>query len=381
MKISRLSLAIFAVFILAACVSGVQGQFQEQYVTPSSVYSTGAPIADRSPLQFSQFWSMAAEISPGNPISAPQQFEIASSIPSIIYLGEQMQTVPYAQYQFDPAYTSANSLWIAGKTAWTQYAVIPLGSAVSLYAISPMGGTGPLNFVDSNGQSYSHNYSFYPDSMFTFYADTAGRHILSFALNGQTSNQVVIDVASPSPQQGYQEPYQEPYPSYYPGYYPWYYSGSYYPVYVPSKSQVEIHKDDNIDGHHPDGTPKKDDKGGDKGGNNGGDDKKGDKGKHDKGDNSGGDDKGADKGWDDKGSGNDGHDHTRDVGNGNQNNNKGIGNRVGDTGWHNKGGEANGDKNHGKVGGNQGGANKPECGPGHHLENGECVADEVNATG
>lgn len=310
MQIIKLYFPLLSIFIFIACMPGVQGQFQEQYVTPSSGYSTSASasVADRSPFQFSQFWTMAAEISPGNPISAPQQFQIASNIPTTIYLGEQMQTVPYAQYRLYPAYTGANSLWIAGKTAWTQYAVIPLNSTVSIYAISPMSGSGSLNFVDSNGQTYSHNYLFYQNSVFTFHADTIGRHILSFALNSQTSNQVVIDVASPSAQPSYQEPY--------PSYYPWYYSEDYYPVYIHSKSHVEKPDRDNKppsgDNQPPDG------------------------------------------------------DNNPPAGNNNPpagNNNPPSGNNNLPSGENKPSGK-----------------NNPECGPGYHLENGKCVADEANTT-
>lgn len=108
-----------------------------------------------------------------------------------------MQTWPYSQYQFDPAHAGVNSLWIGGETAWTQYAVVPQGATVSLFAISPTGGVGALNYVDSAGQTYSHNYLLYPNSLLTFHADSIGRQTLSFALNGQASNQVVIDVTSP----------------------------------------------------------------------------------------------------------------------------------------------------------------------------------------
>ncbi len=117
-----------------------------------------------------------------------------------------MQPVPYSQYQSSPAYTGANSLWIKGSTAWTQYAEVPQGATLSLFAISPTGGSGSLTFVDSDGQIYSHNYIFYPNSLSTFYAGTIGRHTLSFAINGQSSNQVVIDVVLNTPSYQYPMP-------------------------------------------------------------------------------------------------------------------------------------------------------------------------------
>jgi hypothetical protein len=76
-----------------------------------------------------------------------------------------MQPAPYALYQSNPKYTGAKSLWIEGETAWTQYAVVPQVATVSLFAISPSGGSGLLAFEDSDGLTYSHNYFFYPNSL------------------------------------------------------------------------------------------------------------------------------------------------------------------------------------------------------------------------
>jgi hypothetical protein len=203
--------AAMSVIIIIACSSGVQGQFQGQYATP---YSTAASSADQNALQYSQFYTMTPGPALGNPIGAPQQFEITGNAPLNVYLGEQMQSVPYSQFQATPAYTGANSLWIKGATAWAQYAVVPQGAAVSLFAISPTGGIGS---VTSDGQTYS-NYGFYPNSLLTFYAGTIGRHTLSFAINGQLSNQIVIDVVGGA----YPQPINNP--GYYPGpgyYHPW----------------------------------------------------------------------------------------------------------------------------------------------------------------
>jgi hypothetical protein len=238
MKIYRLFSTLLAIIVIA-CLSGVQGQFQEQYSTPSSEYSTVAPSTSKDPLQYSQFYIMTSEPTPNNPIGAPQQFEIAGNMPSTVYLGEQMQPVPYSQYQSNPAYTRANALWIKGATAWTQYAAVPQGAIVSLFAISPTGGSGSLT---SDGQTYSNNYVFYPNSLLTFYAGTIGRHTLSFAIDGQSSNQVMIEVVGgtytqPNNNPGY---YSENYPGYYsenyPGYYPWDY---YYPSCPDGQQQCD----------------------------------------------------------------------------------------------------------------------------------------------
>ena len=224
MKLYRLFSTLLAVIVIV-CLFGVQGQFQEQYVTPTSGYSTAAQSAAQNPLQYSQFYTMTGPAL-SNPIGAPQQFEIAGNTPTIVYLGEQMQSVPYSQYQFDPAFTRANSLWIKGATNWAQYAVVPQGATLSLLLISPTGGSGSLNFLDSDGRTYSHNYLFYPNSLLTFYADKIGRHVLSFAINNQPSNQVVIDVVGTYTQSS---SYPGNYPEYYPEYYPGYNPGYYYP--------------------------------------------------------------------------------------------------------------------------------------------------------
>jgi hypothetical protein len=205
MKMHRLFQALLAL-ILLACVSGVQGQFQAQNVTPSIAQSTAAPTNSQNPSQFSEFYTMVPEPASSDPIGAPQQFSIGGSTPTTLYFGEQMQSMPYPQYQSNPAYTGANSLWIKGSTNWAQYAAVPQGATVSLFAISPTGGSGTLTFVDSGGQTYSHNYYFYPNSLFTFKASTIGRNTLVFAINGQSSNQVVIDVVGNAPSYQYSMP-------------------------------------------------------------------------------------------------------------------------------------------------------------------------------
>ena len=171
---------------------GIRGQ----YVTPSS------GNASRDPSQYTEFYAMTAGPANGDPIGAPQQFETSGIMPTTVYLGEQMQPVPYSQYWSSPAHTIANSLWIKGITSWIQYAVVPQGATVTLVAFSPTGGIGTLTVVDSSGQTSSKNYIFYPNSIFTFYTYTNGRHILSLAVNGQSSNQVVIDAVGTCAQPG-----------------------------------------------------------------------------------------------------------------------------------------------------------------------------------
>jgi hypothetical protein len=183
--------------------------------------------ATGSPFEYSQFYTMTPGSVPSNAISAPQQIEIAGNIPTHVYLGEQMQSVSYNQYQSYRSYFGGNSLWIKGATAWTQYAVVPQGATVSLLAISSTGGVG--SFI-LDGQIYSNSYIFYPNSQLTFYAGTIGRHMLYFAVNGIASNQLVIDVVAGSSymQPNYYPGYSYPPPNYYPGYYLYYPWDDYY---------------------------------------------------------------------------------------------------------------------------------------------------------
>lgn len=98
------------VLIVITCFFGVQGQFQEQYATPSSGYSAAAPSSARDPWYYSQFYTMTSGLAPSNAIGAPQPFEVAGDLPSALYFGEQMQPVPHSQYRSNPAYAGANSL-------------------------------------------------------------------------------------------------------------------------------------------------------------------------------------------------------------------------------------------------------------------------------
>jgi hypothetical protein len=118
------------------------------------------------------------------------QFNLTGKTPTSVYFGIQMQQVSYPTYQ---STASGNALWIQGARDWSQYAVVPQGSMVSLLATTPNGGSGNLILVDASGQNYS--YFFYPVSQLGFYADVPGRHALSFVADGVASNIVVIDVS------------------------------------------------------------------------------------------------------------------------------------------------------------------------------------------
>ena len=171
--------------------------------------------------QYSQYYQLISGPTPSNKISAPEQYDITGHTPNTVYLTTQNQAVPFSRYQTNTKY-AGNSLWIQGTTNWAQYAVVPQGSTVSLLAISPAEGIGNLNFMDYDGQMYNYNFYFYPESHLTFYADKAGRHVLSFASGNRSSNVVIIDVMGaytppsnylPTPVtyfSGYNNPYYNP---------------------------------------------------------------------------------------------------------------------------------------------------------------------------
>lgn len=215
MKNHRLFQALITLILLTS-LSGVQGQYNASMVESSAAASG----ASQATAQYAQFYTMNVGSAPGAHVGAPQQYDMTATMPNTVYFGNQMQSVPFSQYQSNPTYGVSNSLWIKGATAWSQYAVVPIGSNVPLLAISSTGGgSGLLNIMDSNGQTYSYNYFFYPNSELSFYADTPGRHTLSFVIGGVTSNTVVIDVAGTitmtyNPAGSYYPP-----TSNYPGYY------------------------------------------------------------------------------------------------------------------------------------------------------------------
>ena len=186
MKMNRLLSTLLA-FILLACLSGVQGQ----YVTPVNGSST-MPNAGQNTSQYSQFYTALTGSVPSAHVLPPVQFNLTGKTPVSVYFGIQMQQVPYSTYQ---STASGNALWIQGATDWSQYAVVPQGTMVSLLAISPNEGSGNFILVDSNGQNNTYSYFFYPTSQLGFYADAPGRHTLSFIVGGVASNSVIIDAS------------------------------------------------------------------------------------------------------------------------------------------------------------------------------------------
>lgn len=183
MKLSRFFPALLVLIVFAGSF-GAQGQ----YATSSSTSTVQVGATS-----YTQYYAMPGS-APSTHISVPVQFDITGRVPANLYFSTLNQAVPYSQYMSNAANSGVYSLWIQGATDWSQYAAVPQGATVSLMAVSPAGGSGYLNEMRPDGTTYNSNFYFFPYSMFTFYADTIGRHVLSFVINGQVSNTVIIDV-------------------------------------------------------------------------------------------------------------------------------------------------------------------------------------------
>ncbi len=148
--------------------------------------------------KFSQYYRKVSK-APEKPLTAPTKFELQGQEPVTLYFGSAQKAVPYQQYQSYALTTGLNSLWIMGQSSWTEYAVVPQGSGLTLIADSPSGGYGYLYEVYPDGTLDTNSYSFYPYNQIGFYADQVGQHLLFFVINGQPSNVIVIDVVAYQP--------------------------------------------------------------------------------------------------------------------------------------------------------------------------------------
>lgn len=167
----------------------------------------GNPPSGSFDLKFSQYYSFSKGPASKKHIEAPKKHELKDKTPATLYFSYQMQAIPYSQYENYPAYTGGNSLWILGATSWTQYAQVPQGSSLSLLATSSTGGNGYLYEMTPEGALDKDSFYFFTgDSQIDFYADTIGKHIMLFIIDGQVSNAIVIEVAP------YTLPYQYPAP-------------------------------------------------------------------------------------------------------------------------------------------------------------------------
>ena len=236
----KISISIILIISLIGCISAVYGQSYGQgsaYTQPAAATSYSANAASTGQgmaPQYSEYYTMPTGPKPAMHIIAPQKYAIEGKIPSMVYFGNQMQAVQYSQYLSNPVYKQSNSLWIQGSTSWSQYASVPQGAVLSIIAVSATGGNGYLYEIYPDGKSASNNYYFFPGAnQIGFYADTVGQHTLLISVNGQVSNEIVIDVVGSQPpayqQPSYQQPaYQQP------NYYPTYTTPVYYhPIYEP----------------------------------------------------------------------------------------------------------------------------------------------------
>lgn len=139
-----------------------------------------------------QIYEQYYDLNPGDVYaSGPVKFEVYGSEPT--YLVMNGQSRPY-----DSRYVPSNSLWIQGRTSWTQYIKCPLNARFKMLAYSD---GGPTTMVETYPDGYQEvqQYRFYRGyTQLIFLADEIGRHNLVFYGNGQQSNEVVVDVVRAS---------------------------------------------------------------------------------------------------------------------------------------------------------------------------------------
>ncbi|MCX6678595.1 MAG: cupredoxin domain-containing protein [Methanothrix sp.] len=162
----------------------------------SSLQPQLSPATDQISLQkFSQYYRSTSE-APVDQLTTPTKIDSNEAEPAMLYFGSTQKAVPYAQYQTYALSTGTNSLWISGSSSWTQYAMVPLGSMLSLITMSSAGGYGYLYEIYPDGNLDKNSYYFNPYNHIGFYADKVGQHQLFFNIAGQPSNVIVIDVAA-----------------------------------------------------------------------------------------------------------------------------------------------------------------------------------------
>ena len=186
----------------------LQMQITNPAIASLPVYSAAQTAAVEASSQidlqkFSSYYRMDAPESEAQ-LTSPAEIELNDLAPQMIYYGSDQKAVPYSQYQSYAASTGANSLWISGKSSWTQYAVVPIGSYLDMIAITPAGGYGNLYKIYPDATLDRNDYSFYPYNLIGFYASDLGEHQLFFNVDGQPSNVIVIYVV----------PYEQMQPSY-----------------------------------------------------------------------------------------------------------------------------------------------------------------------
>jgi plastocyanin len=163
-------------------------------ISNKAIDKSGGQTFSQSALQqFSQYYRSTPK-APKDQLTAPTRIELKGEEPAMLYFGSTQKAVPYTQYQTYALTTGLNSLWIQGATSWTQYAVVPLGSMLTMITMSPSGGDGYLYEVYPDGTLEKNSYYFYPYNQLGFYADQVGEHQLFFNIAGQPSNVIVVNV-------------------------------------------------------------------------------------------------------------------------------------------------------------------------------------------
>jgi hypothetical protein len=183
----------------ASLGSASQGTYPSMTLQMNNNPVQNQSVGQSAVLLYSQYFRSTSE-APRNPITAPTKFNLQEQEPSMLYFGSSQKAVPYSQYQTYALTTGLNSFWIQGTSSWTQYAMVPLGSSLSLIGTSATGGYGYLYDVYPDGTLKTNSYYFYPYNQIGFYADQEGQHLLFFNIDGQPSNIIVIDVAQYQPQ-------------------------------------------------------------------------------------------------------------------------------------------------------------------------------------
>lgn len=187
MKINWSSSALMA-FIVFVCLSGANAAEP----IALSGYQGGAFTDFENSALYSEFYGSTMGTAPATLLTAPVQVDLTGKAPAYVYFGTAMQKVDYSTYQ---AAAAGNSLWLAGKTSWSQYAVVPQGSMVNLLAVSSKEGQASFVVYHPSGQRYELSYFLFPASQLQLYADKPGRYQISFVVDGAASNTVIVDVS------------------------------------------------------------------------------------------------------------------------------------------------------------------------------------------
>ncbi len=152
-------------------------------------YGSGPGSMD-SLAMYQQFYEQdQGALGSGQVLSGPAQFDLNGNEPAYLIINGQSQ--PY-----NPYYVPANSFWIQGSSAWTQYIMCPLNARFAMLAFSQ---GGPMTVVETYSDGYQsvQQYVFYPGyTRLIFVADAVGRHTLTFYAGNQPSNPVYVDVTA-----------------------------------------------------------------------------------------------------------------------------------------------------------------------------------------